>query len=345
MALHKRRLAAAAVLAVGMAIMAGCSSASTSGSAGVPVAPGTSSGAATSSKGTLLMEIPLRTNPSNALMAGGFLTECKKLGYSCQAVGTIAVDVPGSNALASAALARGSVKGFADYGFDPSTYPFISQVAQQYKIPIVSWHVPIPKGTVKGLTAITDGNPVVGATEAADAMGAKLGGTGTVAITELSFNSTENAMAKNFTDEMHKRYSKITVLAPQLEGADPTAAVSKAVSILQASPSVSAAFSTTGGGCTTWTGAQAQAGKKLTIICMDYVPQNLAMVKSGTVFGVVAQPLFQEGERAADILNDAITHQSVSYYNPLPEALATKVNIAQYQQYITDAIKAGVAGI
>jgi ribose transport system substrate-binding protein len=342
------RLSAIALLSLGIAVTAGCSSSSSNSGAAAPTTGSAQPAAASSpgaSKGTLLMEIPLRTNPSNALMAGGFLTECKALGYSCEAVGTIAVDVPGSNALAAAALARGGVKGFADYGFDPETYPYMTQVSQQYKIPIVSWHVPIPQGTVSGLTAITDGNPVVGATEAADAMGAKLGGKGTVAITELSFNSTENDMASNFKAEMNKKYPGITVLAPQLEGSDPTGAVSKAVSILQGNPNITAAFSTTGGGCTTWTGAQSQANKKLTIVCMDYTPQNLAMVKSGQVFGLVAQPLFQEGERAAAILNEAITHQTVSYNNPLPEGMATLANINQYEQYINEAIAAGVQGI
>jgi ribose transport system substrate-binding protein len=210
------RLSAIALLSLGIAVTAGCSSSSSNSGAGTPTTGSTQAAAqAAGSKGTLLMEIPLRTNPSNALMAGGFLTECKALGYNCEAVGTIAVDVPGSNALAAAALARGGVKGFADYGFDPETYPYMTQVSQQYKIPIVSWHVPIPQGTVTGLTAITDGNPVVGATEAADAMGAKLGGKGTVAITELSFNSTENDMAQNFKTEMNKKYPNITVLAPQ----------------------------------------------------------------------------------------------------------------------------------
>jgi ribose transport system substrate-binding protein len=345
---NRRRLSAIALLALGVAAAAGCSSSSSTAGGGASTGTGTPAAGSTlaaASKGTLLMEIPLRTNPSNALMAGGFLTECKALGYNCEAVGTIAVDVPGSNALAAAALARGGVKGFADYGFDPETYPYMTQVSQQYKIPIVSWHVPIPPGTVNGLTAITDGNPVVGATEAADAMGAKLDGKGTVAITELSFNSTENDMAQNFKTEMSKKYPSITVLAPQLEGSDPTGAVSKAVSILQGNPNITAAFSTTGGGCTTWTGAQSQANKKLTIVCMDYTPQNLAMVKSGQVFGLVAQPLFQEGERSAEILNEAITHQTVSYNNPLPEGMATLSNISQYQQYINEAIAAGVQGI
>lgn len=324
--------------AVAMAVLVG-------GSTTVVSAAGIGTATAASSKGTLLMEIPLRTNPSNALMAGGFLSECRKLGYNCEAVGTIAVDVPGSNALAAAALARGGVKGFADYGFDPETYPYITQVSKQFHIPIVSWHVPIPAGTVKGLTAVTYGIPEVGASEAAKGLGKAMGGKGTVAITELSFNTTENDMAANFKSAMHKDYPRIKVLAPQLEGSDPTAAVTKAVNILQANSGITAAFSTTGGGCNTWTGAESQANVSLKIVCMDYVPQNLALVESGKVYAVVAQPLFQEGAKAADLLNDAIQGKKVPYTNILPEGLATKANAAQYQKYINEAIKSGVKGL
>src|SRR5579859_1784305 len=104
------RLSAIALLSLGIAVTAGCSSSSSnSGATAAATGSAQPAAAAAAPKGTLLMEIPLRTNPSNALMAGGFLTECKALGYNCEAVGTIAVDVPGSNALAAAALARGGV--------------------------------------------------------------------------------------------------------------------------------------------------------------------------------------------------------------------------------------------
>lgn len=326
-------LAVAAVLAA--AALAGCSSSTSSGNA--------ANAAGSSSKGTLLMEIPLRTNPSNELMAGGFLTECRKLGYECEAVGTVAVDIPGSNALASAALAKGGVKGFADYGFDPATYPFMTQVSQQYKVPITSWHVPITQGTVQGLTAIANGDPTSYGKAAADAMGQQLGGTGTIAITELSYNTTENTVAKSFSDEIKSAFPNITVMAPQLEGADAPSAVTKAVAILQAHPDVTAAFSTTGGGCQTWTGAQSQTNKKLTIMCMDYTQQNLDMINSGQVFAVVAQPLFAEGEKMADLLDAAINHASVSYYNPLDTAIVTKANVSTFTAYISQA-NAAIAG-
>lgn len=318
----------------------GCS-ASADKAGGTSAAPGGAS--ASTDKGTLLMEIPLRTNPSNQLMAGGFLTQCKKLGYTCEAVGTVAVDIPGSNALASAALAKGGVKGFADYGFDPATYPFMTQVSQQYKIPITSWHVPIPPKTVQGLTAIANGDPSTYGKQAADTLGDQIGGKGTVALTQLSFNSTENAVAKSFSQEMAAKFPGIKLLSPQLEGADAPAAVSKAVAILQAHPDVTAAMSTTGGGCQTWTGAQKQADTKLKIMCMDYVKQNLDLINSGEVLGVVAQPLFAEGAKMADLLDAAIRKQSVSYLNPLPTEIVTKANVSKFEDYITTA-NAAIAG-
>lgn len=347
-------ISALAVTAIAMMAAAGCSSNSSSGSSATnntstannSATSNNSPGSSSASKGTLLMEIELRSNPSDALMAGGFSVECKILGYKCEVVGALnSLDVPSSNALATSALAAGGVVGFACYGFEPEAYPFMKQVSDQYHLPIVSWHIPIPQGTAPGLTATTLGNPAVGAALAANSMGKQLGGKGTVAITEASFNTIENAVAKTFTDTMKKDYPGVTVLAPQVEGTDPAAAVSKATSILSGNPNITGAFSTTGGGATTWSGAAAATGKKITIIGTDYVPQNLALLKEGKVFGLMAQPLFQEGEKTADILNAAVTHKPVTYYNPLPEGLVTAANIGTYEGYIAAAIKAGVPGL
>jgi ribose transport system substrate-binding protein len=292
------------------------------------------------------MEIELRSNPSDALMAGGFSVECKKLGYTCEVVGALnTLDVPSSNALATAALSAGGVVAFGDYGFEPEAYPFMKQVSSQYHLPIVSWHIPIKKGAAPGLTATTLGNPAVGASLAAKAMGKKLGGKGTVAVTQASFNTIEDAVAKSFTSTMHKDYPKVTVLAPQVEGTDPASAVSKATSILSGNSQITGAFSTTGGGATTWSSAAAATNRKITIIGTDYVPQNLALLKAGKVFALMAQPLFQEGEKTAELLAQAAQHKKISYYNPLPEGLVTSANIGQYEGYISAAIKAGVPGL
>src|SRR4051794_15605754 len=220
--------------------------------------------AASASKGNLLWVQPLRNHPVHRLMQAGFLTECKRLGYHCGIVGNpsaTTLDVPASLALADAALSREKFKAVGVYAFDPSMYPYIKKLAGRH-LPVVSWHIYVKKGTVPGLTAITGCNPAAYARLAADAIGRKIGGNGTVAVTEGSLNTIENLVAKPFTAEMKAKSPSVKVLSPDTEGFEPSAATAKAVSILQAHPDVNAAFSTTGGGPQTWSAAARQASRK-----------------------------------------------------------------------------------
>jgi ribose transport system substrate-binding protein len=290
------------------------------------------------SKGKLVWVQPLRNNPVHRIMQGGFLSECKKLGYECEIVGSEELDMPATAPLVDAVLSKGGVKAMGVYGYDPSTYPFINKWGKDY--PIVSWHIPVPEGDAPGLKAVTGCVPTDYAKNAAIAIGKKLGGKGTVAITEGSFNTVENLVAKTFTDTMKAQFPGVKVLKPQVEGFDAPAAKAKAVSILQSDKSINAAFSTTGGGPVTWAGAQKASGRKLVIIGMDYVQQNLDLVNSGEVYAVVGQPLFQEGAKTADLLAQLATGQSVSYENPLPAEIITKAEAPKYVDLLKQAAAA-----
>jgi ribose transport system substrate-binding protein len=290
-------------------------------------------------KGNLLWVQPLRNHPVHRVMQAGFLDECKKIHYHCEIVGNpsaTTVDVPASVALAEAALSSKHFSGVGVYAFSPEMYPFALKV-QKAGYPTVSWHILLKKGTKSGIDAITGCNPQAYAIQAAMAMGKKLGGTGKVAVTEGSFNTIENLVAKQFTATMHKSFPNITVLAPQIEGFEPSAAQAKAVSIIQANQDVSGAFSTTGGGPETWANAQRQTGHKLVIIAMDYVRQNLDLVKSGDVYAVVGQPLYQEGAKTADLLAAMAQHKKVPYYNFLPAPVITKAQTAHYYALLARA--------
>ena len=282
---------------------------------------------------------PLRNHPVHRLMQAGFLNECAKLHAQCEVVGNPSAtiyDVPASTALANAALAAKHYGCVAAYDPDPSINTFIKKVSQQ-GYPVVTWHVLPKQGTVTGLDAATGENiPQVGQA-AALAMGQKLGGRGVIAVTQGSFNLTENAMNASFVATMKAHYPGIKVLAPQLENFEPSAAVAKAVSILQGNPDVNAAFSTTGNGPQTWAGAQQQSGRKLVIIGMDYIRQNLDLVQSGKVFGLAAQPLYPEGAKAADLCAGLATGKKVPYYNYLPAKIITKGQLGPYYGYLKAA--------
>lgn len=328
-----------AVVALVSLALAACGSSSKSSSSDSASSSTNGGGSSTSgSKGKLLWVQPLRNNPVHRIMQGGFLSECKRLGYSCEIVGSETLDMPSTAPLVDAVLSRGGVKAMGVYAYDPSTYPFITRWGRDH--PIVSWHIPVPQGTVQGLKATTGCVPTDYARNVALAIGRRIGGKGTVAVTEGSFNTVENLVARTFTQTMAANYPNVKVLKPQVEGFDAPAAKARAVSILQSDPTINAAFSTTGGGPVTWAGAQQASGRRLTIVGMDYVQQNLDLVRSGQVFAVVGQPLFQEGAKTADLLAQLATGKAVSYDNPLPAEIITAALVPKYETLLAQAARA-----
>lgn len=288
---------------------------------------------------SLLWVQPMRDHPVHRLMQAGFLAKCKELGYTCEVVGNPSAtnyDVAASIPLAEAALARTQFGAVAVYGPGPEIFPYIGKLGKE-GIPVVTWHVLPKEGSVPGLKAATGEDITAAGINAADSMGAKLGGKGTIALTQGSSNDTENAMADAFRNEMKAKYPDIKILDTQMEGFEPSAAESKAVGILQANPDVTGAFSTTGNGIQTWSGAARKAGREVVIIGMDYIRQNLDIIKAGGAYGIVAQPLYEEGAKTAEIGAALAEGKEVPYMNPLPAKVITAADLAPYYKILDDA--------
>jgi ribose transport system substrate-binding protein len=330
LASHKARTVSAALV---------CLSLLAAGQGTNAIAASHGASAASAKKLNFLWVQPLRNHPVHRLMQAGFLNECAKLGVQCDVVGNPSAtiyDVPATVALASAALAAKHYSCVAVYDPVPSINPFIAKLGKE-GYPVATWHVMPKQGTVPGLDAATAENIVQVGAAAAMAMGQKMGGHGTIAVTQGSYNATEDPMAASFRATMKAHFPGITVLSSQLENFEPSAAVAKAVSILQGNPAVTGAFSTTGNGPQTWAGAQRESGRSLVIIGMDYIRQNLDLVKSGKVYGVAAQPLYPEGGKTADLCDGLATGKKVPYYNPLAAKIITKADLAPYYGYLKQA--------
>ena len=287
----------------------------------------------------LLWVQPMRDHPVHKVMQAGFLDRCKQIGYTCEIVGNPSAtnsDAAATLPLAEAALARTKFGAVAVYGPDPSLYPYIARLARQ-GYPVVTWHVMPAEGLVKGLLAATGEDVAAAGAGAADAMAAKLGDKGTVALTQGSYNAIENAMAASFRAEMAAKHPAVTVLGTELEGFEPSAAKAKAVGVLQAHPEAVGAFSTTGNGPETWSGAARAADRHLVIIAMDYVRQNLDLVKSGAVYGIVGQPLYEEGAKTADLAAALAEGKKVAYLNPLPAKVVTADMLDPYYAILKSA--------
>jgi len=287
----------------------------------------------------LLWVQPMKDHPVHRLMQAGFLNKCKELGYTCEVVGDPSAtnwDIPATLPLAEAAIARTKYDAIGVYGPDPAINSYIAKLGKE-GFPVVTWHVLPPEGTVAGLKAAT-GEDIAGAGEnAAIAIGEKLGGKGTVALTQGASNDTENAMSASFRKTIADKYPGIKVLDTQMEGFEPSAAEAKAVAILQANPDVNAAFGTTGNSIQTWSGAARKAGRDVVIIGMDYIRQNLDLVKSGAAYGIVAQPLYEESGEVAVLLGDLAQGKTVSYLNPVPAKVITAADLDPYYKMLDSA--------
>jgi ribose transport system substrate-binding protein len=225
-------------------------------------------------------------------------------------------------------IAQGS-DGMVVVAFDPQWYPVIAE-AEAAGIPVVVTHFPIEEGTAPGVVSNVATDVAAYGAAAADAIGEKIGGKGTVAITQGSFNNTEDLASSSFTERMNEMFPDVTVLAPEVEGFDPPKAIAKASSILQANPDVVAAFSTTGAGSSTWSSAASDTGRDVVIVSMDYTRPNLELVKSGDVYGLVAQPLYEANYQAVEVLRNVICGEAVDYRYVPPAPIITQANVDEY---------------
>jgi len=106
---------------------------------------------------------------------------------------------------------------------------------------------------------------------------------------------------------------------------------------MQANPDLVAALSTTGGGPTTWAGAQKETGVKIPAIGMDYTRVNLDLVKNGEMYAVVGQPLWDESFTAAQLLKKMHNGETVPYYTPMDAPIITKADVDKYYKMLDDA--------
>jgi ribose transport system substrate-binding protein len=273
-------------------------------------------------------------HPVVRMWQASFLSKAKEVGYNAELYCGETTDISQTVTLAEQGLAKG-VKGIVTVAENTGYYPFIKK-ASDAGVPVVMCHTIIQSpDAVPGCKAFVACDNFKCGANAAIAIGKKLGGKGTVAITQGGFNNTENNTAKGFVDAMKQNFPKIKILDIQLETYDPSQAVARQVAILQSNPDVTAAFSTTGTGPSDWAKAAEQAKRPgLVIIGMDYIRQNLDLVKEGKVYAVMGQPVWEEVQLGVVLLDKLLHGEKVPFANLLPAPVITKDKLAPYYAMI-----------
>lgn len=271
-------------------------------------------------------------HPVVRLMRLGFWDACRDYNFNCEEVLVMEPDIDG---YVSAMDQVGTMDARAAVIYNDNDALIAGAERLTEIMPTVSFHMPFPKGECPN-TAWVSADTTAYAIDAARRMGDKMGGEGVIATSISNPNGVEDAVIAAFKETIAEEYPNITVLDEIYEGLDLNQAIALAASQIQAHPELTAAFSTTGNGANTWATALRDAGYEageVVVVGMDYTPQNLELIKSGEVWGVVGQPLVEEVYEATIIADRISRGLSYDEQNWLPAPFVTIDNVDYYMDY------------
>lgn len=279
-------------------------------------------------------------HPVIALLIQGFVDACADYDVECKVLVVPGFEDSGFISLQDQALAIGG-SGWVTSAYSP--YRPKNLQAISLGIPVTTFHTPLKPDDLPGSLAWVATDVTAYGKAVADAMADKLRCQGPIAVTQNTFNDTENEASRSFIAQMKVRCPDVEVLAPEIEGGDTPAAIAKAGAILTAHPDLRGAFGTTGGSPTTWAKAAEQSGRKpgdVVVIGMDYTRPNLDLVKAGWVYALVGQPLYEETYRCVELLIDYLLGKPVSFDNYYPAPIITINDLDKYYGYAEKVEKA-----
>jgi len=287
-------------------------------------------------------------HPVIRAMILGFMEACEKYGASCQVMGAGGFEDSDYIRLVEESVAHGAS------GMIVGTYTTFrpsEMVAIKQGIPVVGFHTPMKETDMPGLLAWVATDVTQYGKDVADAIADKTNCGSPIAVTQNTFNDTENEASRSFIEQMKIRCPDVVVFPPELEGGDQPSAIAKAGAILVAHPDIKAAYGTTGGSPTTWAKALEQAGRNpgdVIVVGMDYTLPSLDLVKSGWVYALVGQPIYEECYRAVEILVAHLLGEPVEFNNIYPSPIITINEIDKYYALanrVEEALKNGMYNI
>jgi len=143
--------------------------------------------------------------------------------------------------------------------------------------------------------------------DAAKALADELGGSGSIAIlTDSPGNVVQNQRWQGFKDELDTNYPGIEVLPVQYVGSDNAKATSVASSLISGHSDLGAFYSTQDAGVNGAAAAIRAAGKQIKNVGWDATPEEVALLKAGTVDGLVSQNFPMEAKLMVETINKAL---------------------------------------
>ena len=271
-------------------------------------------------------------HPFVLMAIAGFVEACNNYGLLCELV--LSEDMDDARLLTMAeAVKAEDTSGVVFILNNASRYPAGYSIIDQ-GIPLVSWHTAIPPNTVRGLLSRVGPNPVEYSLEAGKAGAEKVGCDGSAAISMSGMSDMENTVADNMEAGFREACPDTKFLPRIAVGSgDDAKGIASSSSLLQANPDVSIVFSTTSDGARWWALSAQEVGVekgKIAIVGMDATRANLDLVKSGDVWMLIGQPVFEETYYSVFLLANHILGYPVPYNNDLPALQVTLENVDNF---------------
>ena len=211
-------------------------------------------------------------------------------------------------------------------------------------VPLVAPHVGVDPSIIPGMLAWAGPNAEAYSLAAGKAMAEKVQCEGPVAFSQSDLNPMQNKIIEDFQLAFRELCPDTEFLEKAAIGAgDLAAAIALSSAVVIANPDLKAAFSATANGAQAWAGAAQDSGKEvgeIAIMGMDYMEANLDGVKSGEIWAIIGQPVYEEAYYAVVLLVNNLMGQPVPYENYLPAPIITLENVDDFYVIIEKAEEA-----
>ncbi|MBR4079964.1 MAG: substrate-binding domain-containing protein [Christensenellaceae bacterium] len=272
-----------------------------------------------------------------------FQTKAEELGYEYVPIVTSGTDWQELASMVMAAIADG-VTGIAFWS-DAANVGLMSDATEAGAV-CVNMGFEIPKDSGAQLVASLPFKSYDYGQLGAEKMVGKLKAdgieSGTIGISQGSFNTTENNNAQGFIDYIKKNNPEYTCLEVIEEGFETSTAQSKIVALIQANAdTIVGGYTTTGNGAINWCAAADSIDMKgkLVIIGEDYSSVTLGLVESGELYGFMAEPLIEVATCAAETLDKALRGEEVEYFEYFTTPFVGKEDLAPYKDIVANVEK------
>lgn len=278
------------------------------------------------SKGTVWMVTSHRAHPVWLVGKAGFQKACKEMGYTPKWNAAENAELDVNIDYVEQAIAE-KASGIIVFPYNQDAFAPVINKAVDAGIPVITIHDDAPTSKRR---AFIGPNPETYATAAADRIGEILKGAGNVGIMQGTFNPLENRVARIFQERLAAQFPNVKVVGVDTDTTEEVKATQKAAEMILKNPSMNAVFSTTGGGAISWSKAMEETGKlgQITVISMDLTRQNLDLVKSGKIYAVVDQGIYDEGYQGVHLLFE----KDIKPINYTNNPLVTKDLVDQFYE-------------